>query len=121
MLGMVMTRRQFQVHARDFHFLVCILDPHVREGDLAIHNGQTELIRESKLGALIPAFTWGLGLAELSIQFFLQLVVKLNAEYLPTVALDLPSGLLIEAVKRGVVVGLLGLDETGVDRLVLWN
>ena len=57
MLGMVMTRCQFQVYARDFHFLVCVLDPHVREGDFAIHDGQTELIHESKLGALIPAFT----------------------------------------------------------------
>src|SRR5258708_33397917 len=98
MLGMVMARRQFQVCPRDFHFLVCILDPHVRKGDLAIYNGQAQLIRESKLGALIPAFTWGLGLAELSIQFFLQLVVELNANHLPTVALNLPSGLLVEAV-----------------------
>jgi hypothetical protein len=118
---MVMTRRQFQVYARDFHFLVCILDSHVREGDLAIHDGQTELIRESKLRALIPAFTWGLGLAQLSIQFFLQLVVKLNAEDFPTLLLDLRGGLLIEAIERGVVVSLLGLYETGVDRLVLWH
>ena len=65
--GVVVARRQFQVYARDFHFLVCVLDPHVREGDLAIHNGQAQLIRESKLGVLIPAFTWGLGLTELSI------------------------------------------------------
>src|SRR5258708_39211735 len=100
MLGMVMTRRQFQVYSRDFHFLICVFDPHVREGDLAIHNGQAQLIRESKLGALIPAFTWGLGLAELSIQFFLQLVVELNAKHLPTVALNLPSVLLVEAVQR---------------------
>ena len=49
-----------------------------------------------------------LGLAELPIQFFLQLVVKLNAKDLPTVALDLPSRLMIKAVGGCIVIGLLG-------------
>jgi len=121
MSGMVVARRQFQVYTRDFHFLICVFDPQVGEGDLAIHNGQAQLIGESKLGALIPAFTWGLGLAELSVQFLLQLLIKLNAEDPPNIAFDLPSGLLIEAIERCVVIGLLGLYESGVDRLVLWH
>src|SRR5208337_649599 len=82
---------------------------------------QAQLIRESKLRAVVPTLTLRLGLAKLPIQFFLQLVVELNADDLSTVALDFLCGLLIETIERCVVVGLLGLYETGVDRLVLWH
>ena len=101
--------------------MVRVLDPHVGEGDLSTHNGQVQLFRESELRAVVPALILRLGLAELPIQFFLQVVVELNADDLPTVALDLTSGLLIQTVERGVVVGFLGLYETGVNRLVLWH
>src|SRR5229473_4516490 len=119
MFGMVVARRQLQVHTRDFHLLVRVFNPQVGEGDLAIHDGHLQFTGESNLGPLVPAIILGPGLAELLIQFFLQLVVELNAKDFPTMALDLPSGFLIEAVERGVVIGLLGLYETGVNRLLL--
>ncbi len=118
---MVVACRQFQVHARDFHVLVRVLDPNVREGDLAIHDGQVQFTGKGNLGPLVPAIILRLRFAELPIKFFLQLVVELNTEDLPTLPLDLPSGLLTEAVERGVVMGLLGLYEIGVGRLVLWH
>src|SRR6266403_265209 len=121
MLGMVVARRQFQIYTRDFHFLIGILDPHVGKGDLAIYDGQVQFTGKGNLGPVVPALILRLRFAELSIQFFFQLVVKLNAEDLPTLALDFPSGLLIEAIERSVVIGLPGFYETGVDRLVLWN
>src|SRR6266481_336858 len=121
MFSMVVACRQFQVHARDFHLLVRVLDPNVREGDLAIHDGQVQFTGKGNLGPLVPASILRLRFAELPIKFFLQLVVELNAEDLPTLALDLPSGLLIQTVERCVVIGLFGLYETGVDRLVLWH
>lgn len=85
-----------------------------------MHSGQVQLMRERNLRALIPAFTWGLSLAELLIQRFLQFVIELNAKDIPAITLDLTRGLLIQAVERGVVIGLLGLYETGVNRL-LWH
>src|SRR5437867_2239394 len=121
MLGMVMTRRQFQVYARDFHFLICVFDPYVGEGYLAIHDGQVQFTGEGNLGPLVPAIILFLRFAELPIQFFLQFVVEFNAEDLPTVAFDLPGGPLIQTIECCVVIGLLGLYETGVDRLVLWH
>jgi hypothetical protein len=119
MLGMVVARRQFQVCARDFHLLVRVFDPYVGESELAIHNGQVQFTGEVNLGPLVPASILGLGLAELLIQFFLQLVIELNAKDLPTIALDLPGGFPIQTVERGVVISLLGFHETGVNRLVL--
>ena len=121
MFSMVVACRQFQVHARDFHLLVRVLDPNVREGDLAIHDGQVQFTGKGNLGPLVPAIILRLRFAELPIKFFLQLVVELNAEDLPTLALDLPSGLLMQTVERCVVIRLLGLYETGVNRLVLWH
>ena len=83
--------RQLQVHARDFHLLVRVLDPNVREGNLAIHDGQVQFSGKGNLGPLVPAIILRLCFAEL--KFFLQLVVELNAEDLPTLPLDLPNGL----------------------------
>src|SRR6267143_1577928 len=84
-----------------------------------MHDRQVQFTSDGNLGPLVPAIILRLRFAELPIQFFLQLVVELDAEDLPTFALDLPSGLLIQTVERCVVVGLLGLYETGVNRLVL--
>ncbi len=86
---MVVACRQFQVHARDFHVLVRVLDPNVREGDLAIHDGQVQFTGKGNLGPLVPASILRLRFAELP--------------------------------ERGVVMGLLGLYEIGVGRLVLWH
>jgi hypothetical protein len=80
---MVMARRQFQVYAGDFHLLVRVLDPHVREGDLAIHDRQAQFMGEGNLGPVVPAIILGLCFAELSIQFFLQFVVELNPRTFP--------------------------------------
>src|SRR6266851_6586542 len=71
MFGMVVARRQLQVHARDFHLLVCVFNPNVREGDLAIHDRQAQFMGEGNLGSVVPTFILRLGLAELPIKFFL--------------------------------------------------
>ena len=46
---MVMVRRQFQVHASDFHFLVRVLDTQIRQADFAIDHRKVQLLRVGML------------------------------------------------------------------------
>ena len=57
----------------------------------SIDDRQAQFACEGNLGPLVPAIILRLRLAELPIQFFLQLVVELNAEDLPTVASISPA------------------------------
>ncbi len=81
MFAVVMACRELQVNTGDFHLLVRVLDPQI--GDPAIHDGQVYFTSEGTLGPLVPTFILRPGLADLPIQFFLQLLVQLNAEAFP--------------------------------------
>lgn len=75
------------------------------------------LSSESLFEPIESFFVPCLCLAESAIELFFQFIVELNAQYFAAPAFDLGGGFLVQAVKRGVVLGLLGLYQTGIDGL----
>lgn len=107
--GMVVPRCEFQINARNFHFLGGIFDPQVGETHLAMDDREVQVASESFLEPLGLTVTLGVSTAKFLIELFLQLVIQLDTEDLAAFAFDFIGGLVIQAVKISVVVRFLGL------------
>jgi hypothetical protein len=63
-----------------------------------VNDGKLHLTRQGFLLGLGLTLTLRLGLAKISVEFFLEFVVELNLKYLATFPFDLVGGLAIQAV-----------------------
>ena len=118
MPSMVVVRCQFQVHASDFHFLVRVLDTQIRQADFAIDHRKVQLLREGLLEVECLVFLLCLSMPQPSIELFLQLVIELNPDDPATPGFDSVSHLEVQAIKIGIMAGLLRLHKPRVNSLV---
>ena len=75
-------------------------------------------MREGVLEVEGLVFLLCLSAPQLSIELFLQLVIKSNADDLATLAFDPVSHLVVQAIKIGIVACFLRLHKSGVNGLV---